>query len=72
MFLLSSPLWHLEVPIVALRTSGDRGKWREWRIFRRAKGIMKEEGGVGGGGGVECLNWGNDQGLGSRRVWDMH
>ena len=35
---------------------------------------MKEEGGVGGGGGVgvESLNWGNDQGRGSRRVWDMH
>ena len=71
MFLLSSPLWHFEVPIVALRTSGDRGKWREWRIFRRAKGIMKEEGGEGGGG-VQSLNWGNDQGRGSRRVWDMH
>ena len=51
MFLLSSPLWRLEVPIAALRTSGDRGKWREWRIFRRAKGIMKQEGGEGGGGG---------------------
>ena len=69
-FLLSSPSWHLQVPIAALRTLENEVNKGNF-IFRRAKGNMKEDGG-GGGGGVESLTWGHDQGRGSRRVWDIH